>query len=84
MNHKELIHLLGWAYLRFYVRPSFGLNYFGIKAPNQALLRWLDAYARRRQLAEDIAFFDAQTSKALSSNEWTKPNSSPILTGKNG
>jgi anaerobic magnesium-protoporphyrin IX monomethyl ester cyclase len=63
MSHKELMHLLGLAYVRFYVRPSFGLNYFGIKTPNEALLRWLETYARRRQLADDIAFFDAQASK---------------------
>jgi hypothetical protein len=63
MTNEELKHLLGLAYVRFYVRPSFALNYFGIKTPNETLLRWLETYAKRRQLADDIAFFDAQAAK---------------------
>ena len=63
LSGRELMHLLGLAFVRFYVRPSFGLNYFGVKAPNQAVLQWLEAYAKRRQLADDIAFFEAQPSR---------------------
>src|SRR2546425_8348833 len=66
LSHEELRHLLGLAYTRFYVRPSFGLNYFGIKTPIETLdaLMHLEAYAKRRQLKEDLAFFEAQASKA--------------------
>jgi radical SAM superfamily enzyme YgiQ (UPF0313 family) len=62
MTNEELKHLLGSAYVRYYVRPSFGLNYLGIRTPNEALLR-LEAYARRRQMENDDAFFEAQASK---------------------
>jgi radical SAM superfamily enzyme YgiQ (UPF0313 family) len=62
LSAKELMHFLGLAYVRFYVRPSFGLNYFGIDTPNQAMLQWLDEYAKRRQLEDDTAFFEAQLS----------------------
>jgi len=54
MTHEELRHLLGLAYVRFYVRPSFGVNYFGIKWPSEALQR-LEEYAKKRQLEEHYA-----------------------------
>jgi len=63
LTNEEIKHLLGSAYVRFYVRPSFALNYFGIRTPSEALLR-LEAYAKRRQIADDDAFFEAQASKA--------------------
>jgi radical SAM superfamily enzyme YgiQ (UPF0313 family) len=65
LTHEELRHLLGSAYTRFYIRPSFGLNYFGIKTPIETLdaLMHLEAYAKRRQLKEDLAFFETQASK---------------------
>ena len=56
LTHEELRYLLGSAYTRFYVRPSFGLNYFGLKTPNKAFSR-LDAYTRRRQIKGDFAYF---------------------------
>jgi radical SAM superfamily enzyme YgiQ (UPF0313 family) len=59
MTNEELMHLLGLAYVRFYVRPSFGLNYLGIKTPSEALER-LEAYAKRRQLEEHFAMFEAR------------------------
>jgi radical SAM superfamily enzyme YgiQ (UPF0313 family) len=62
ISHDELKHLLGSAYARFYIRPSFGLNYFGLKTPNEALVA-LDAYARRRQDENDVAFIAAQPGK---------------------
>jgi radical SAM superfamily enzyme YgiQ (UPF0313 family) len=61
MAARELVHLLGLAYVRFYVRPSFGLNYFGLKAPNKAIVDWLEEYAKRKQVADDIAFFESQS-----------------------
>ena len=59
LTHEELRYLLGSAYTRFYVRPSFGLNYFGLKTPNKAFSR-LDAYTRRRQIKGDFAYFHAK------------------------
>src|SRR6516162_9844199 len=59
MTNEELRHLLGLAYVRFYVRPSFGLNYLGIKTPSEAL-EPLEAYAKRRQLEEHFAMFEAR------------------------
>ena len=59
MTNEELMHLLGLAYVRFYVRPSFGLNYLGIKGPSEAIER-LEAYAKRRQLEEHFAMFEAR------------------------
>jgi radical SAM superfamily enzyme YgiQ (UPF0313 family) len=58
MTNEELRHLLGLAYVRYYVRPSFGLNYLGIKTPSEALSR-LEAYAKRRQLEQHHAMFEA-------------------------
>jgi len=63
MTHEELLHMLGSAYTRFYIRPSFGLNYLGIKMPREALL-WLEEYAKKRQLQGSDRFFAAQASKA--------------------
>jgi radical SAM superfamily enzyme YgiQ (UPF0313 family) len=63
MTHQQLRHLLGAAYSHFYIRPSWGLNYLGIKTPNETLQR-LEAYAKRRQHQEDAAFFQTPASKA--------------------
>ena len=67
LSHEDLRHLLGLAYTRFYVRPSFALNYLGIKTPIETLdtLMHLEAYAKRRQVEEDHAFFEAHASKAI-------------------
>jgi len=67
LTHENLIHLLGLAYTRFYVRPSFGLNYLGVKTPIETLdaLMHLEAYTKRRQVEEDLAFFEAQAPKAI-------------------
>jgi radical SAM superfamily enzyme YgiQ (UPF0313 family) len=61
LSTTDLVHLLGLAYTRFYVRPSFCLNYFGIRSPTKTLLRPLEEYAKRKQVADDIAFFEAQS-----------------------
>ena len=65
LTHEELRHLLGLAYTRFYVRPSFALNYLGIKTPIETLdaVMHLEAYAKRRQLEESLAFFETQSPK---------------------
>jgi anaerobic magnesium-protoporphyrin IX monomethyl ester cyclase len=64
LSHEDLRHLLGQAYCRFYIRPTFALNYLGINTPNEALRR-LEAYTRRRQEENDLAFFEAQSSKVI-------------------
>jgi radical SAM superfamily enzyme YgiQ (UPF0313 family) len=63
ITHEQLRHLLGYAYTRFYIRPSFGLNYVGISTPNETL-NWLEAYARRRQVEGNLELFEATASKA--------------------
>ena len=65
LSHAELRHLLGAAYVKFYVRPSFGLNYFGIRTPIETLeaLMRLEAYAKQKHIEDDIAFFEAQAPK---------------------
>ena len=57
MTHEELRELLGFAYVRFYVRPSFGLTYLGFKTPSEALQR-LEEYAKRRQLEQHYALLE--------------------------
>jgi radical SAM superfamily enzyme YgiQ (UPF0313 family) len=66
LGQEELRHLLGLAFTRFYVRPSFALNFFGIKTPIETLdaLMHLEAYTKRRQLEADMAFFETHASKA--------------------
>jgi radical SAM superfamily enzyme YgiQ (UPF0313 family) len=58
LTHRELKHLLGLAYTRFYVRPSFGLNFFGMTA-NESTRR-LEDFGGRRQRQNDLAFFEAE------------------------
>jgi len=62
MTQQRLLLLLGAAYSHFYIRPSWGLNYLGIKTPNETL-RWLDNYTKRRQQREDVALFETQAPK---------------------
>lgn len=66
LSREDLTHLLGLAFTRFYVRPSWALNFFGIKTPIETLnaLMHLEAYTKRRQLEDDLAFWQAQASKA--------------------
>ena len=37
MTNAELKHLLGSAYVRFYIRPTFAMNYLGIKKAGERL-----------------------------------------------
>lgn len=60
MTNDELRHLLGLAYVRYYVRPSFGLTYLGIKTPSEALTQRLEEYAKKRQLEEHFALLEAR------------------------
>jgi len=49
LSHAELRFLLGNAYTRYYMRPSFLTNYLRISAPRvRALAQSLDARVRRR------------------------------------
>jgi anaerobic magnesium-protoporphyrin IX monomethyl ester cyclase len=57
MTNEELRQLLGLAYVRFYVRPSFGLTYLGFKTPSEAMQR-LEEYAKRRQLETHYALLE--------------------------
>jgi radical SAM superfamily enzyme YgiQ (UPF0313 family) len=71
LTHEDITHLLGLAYTRFYVRPSWALNYFGIKTPIETLdtLMHLEAYTKRRQLEDDLAFWEAQASKVTGATD---------------
>lgn len=64
MSRDELKYLLGSAYNRFYIRPSFALNYLGINTPNETLLH-LENYAKRRQHDNEMAYFEAHPSKVV-------------------
>lgn len=64
MTKDQLLYMLKSAYAQFYVRPSWGWDYLGL--PNyfgEMVQRW-DAYARRRQHENDMAYFMSQESKA--------------------
>src|SRR5439155_27232458 len=67
LTHEDLVHLLGLADTRFYVRPSFGLNYLGIKTPIETLdaLKYLEAYTNRRQVEENLACLKAQAQMVI-------------------
>jgi len=53
LTHAELTFLLGNAYTRYYIRPSFLTNCLGIESPRvRALIESLDAPVRRRHTRE--------------------------------
>ena len=65
-NHPNLAadqmrFLLGSAYARFYVRPSWAWNYLGFRGFRRGFER-MDDYTRRKQLANEMAFFGSQSS----------------------
>lgn len=67
-NHPNLAadqmkFLLGSAYARFYIRPSWAWNYLGFRGFNKCFER-MDRYARRKQLANEMAFFGSHNSDA--------------------
>jgi radical SAM superfamily enzyme YgiQ (UPF0313 family) len=62
LTHGELAFLLGNAYTRYYVRPSFVTNYLRIGSPRvRALIELLDAPVRRRH-AREAAFIERSLS----------------------
>jgi radical SAM superfamily enzyme YgiQ (UPF0313 family) len=62
LTHAELAFLLGNAYTRYYVRPSFVTNYLRISSPRvRALIELLDAPVRRRHAREN-AFIERSLS----------------------
>jgi radical SAM superfamily enzyme YgiQ (UPF0313 family) len=61
LTHVELTFLLGNAYTRFYVRPSFLTNYLQIGSPRlRSLVESLDACVRRRH-AREVALMGPTT-----------------------
>ena len=59
LTHAELRVLLGSAYTRFYVRPSFLTNYLRITAPGaRALITSLDARVERRHARHEAALME--------------------------
>jgi radical SAM superfamily enzyme YgiQ (UPF0313 family) len=66
LTHEQLRFLLGSAYTRFYIRPSWGWNYFGIRHTYSDWLRRIDNFARERQMRNQTAFLTSTGSKARS------------------
>jgi len=58
---EQMQFLLGSAYARFYVRPSWAWNYLGFRGFGKWFER-MDNYTRRKQMANEIAFFASQNS----------------------
>jgi radical SAM superfamily enzyme YgiQ (UPF0313 family) len=53
LKHDELTFLLGNAYTRYYMRPSFLTDYLRIRTPRvRAVVESLDAHVRRRHARE--------------------------------
>ncbi len=63
LTPEQLQFLLGSAYARFYVRPSWAWNYLGLRGYAEWFER-MDDYTRRKQLAHEIAFLGSPDSKA--------------------
>ena len=63
LSYEELRYLLASAYAKFYIRPSWALNYLGLRHMNIEPLQRLEGYTRRRQMEDDQAFFGPQLSK---------------------
>jgi radical SAM superfamily enzyme YgiQ (UPF0313 family) len=62
LTHAELRFLLGNAYTRYYMRPSFLTNYLRISAPRvRTLAQSLDARVRRRH-AREVALMERSLS----------------------
>ena len=62
LTHAELRFLLGNAYTRYYMRPSFLTNYLRITAPGvRTIARSLDARVRRRH-AREVALMERSLS----------------------
>jgi radical SAM superfamily enzyme YgiQ (UPF0313 family) len=56
LSAAELRHLLGSAYTRFYMRPSFLANFLRLSSPGvRALVRALDERVERRHARREMA-----------------------------
>jgi anaerobic magnesium-protoporphyrin IX monomethyl ester cyclase len=64
LTQTEMIFLLGAAYNRFYVRPSWVWSYLGMGGAGRELLRRFDEYALNHQLANEALFLSSQPPKA--------------------
>jgi anaerobic magnesium-protoporphyrin IX monomethyl ester cyclase len=63
LTHAELRRLLGSAYTRFYMRPSFVANYLRITAPRlRNLFASLDSVVDRRHIRRDAPFLEESIS----------------------
>ncbi len=63
LSHTELRFLLGSAYTRFYVRPSFLANYLQISAPSLSrFVATLDTRVERLHTRREAAFLDQAVS----------------------
>jgi radical SAM superfamily enzyme YgiQ (UPF0313 family) len=61
LNSADIRFLLGSAYARFYIRPSWIWNYLGLA--NRPWIRRADEYAFRHQAEQEIAFLASQEPK---------------------
>lgn len=63
LTHRELRRLLGSAYTRFYMRPSFVTNYLRITAPRlRNLVASLDLVVDRRHVRREARFLEESIS----------------------
>jgi radical SAM superfamily enzyme YgiQ (UPF0313 family) len=61
LDADQMRFLLGSAYARFYVRPTWAWNYLGFRGFRKWFER-MDDYTSRKQLANEMAFFGSQNS----------------------
>ncbi|HSP06682.1 MAG TPA: radical SAM protein [Acidobacteriota bacterium] len=54
LSHEQLVFLLNSAYAKFYFRPSWGLNFFGLQKHFTKWARQWDAYAMQRHYESDV------------------------------
>lgn len=63
LSHRQLTFLLGNAYTRFYMRPSFLANYLRLGASGLGrMARRLDAAVERRHARRELAFLERSPS----------------------
>jgi anaerobic magnesium-protoporphyrin IX monomethyl ester cyclase len=59
LSHDDLLGLLGYAYTRFYMRPSFLLNYLRITAPGvRSFIMTLDERVQRMHLRREATLVE--------------------------
>ena len=63
LSHNELRFLLGSAYTRFYVRPSFLANYLQISAPRlRRVIKAMDARVERLHARRELTLMERSLS----------------------